>query len=363
MVKLVGMVAGIKINDEMWCISRILNGLYKMNIAIGKVNYVCDLPEKNEPDRQAYTDILSYNGKLYFIPAFAKNIAVYDVKLSTFSEINISNYFKKSAGEFNIGGGCIYGEWLYLYPCLSNLLIRINVQNGEVEINDSFIKNNNLKKDIFAYHKRHCQIGNKLYIALASYDGVLCIDMENYEYKTYSIPNNGSGYAAIIDVKDELWLAPHGDGAVVRYNMKSKLIEKLGEYPCGFNRSRGLAFSAFINCSNENLYLLPFAANMIIKVDIEKRIMQQLNIELSEPWLYDAMRDITSINIQSATKFDDKYYLFSESLNRMFIVSCTGEINEVEFCLEEYKSRKTDAIYIKECRGFALSDFLSYIYP
>ena len=360
MNKIMGMVASVNINDEMWCVSRIWDGLYKVCITTGKVDYVCELPEKNELDRQAYTDILYCEGKLYFIPAFAKNIAVYDINEEKIAEINVSQYFIGREGEFNIGGGCIYGNWLYLYPCLSNILMRINIKNYMTEVDTSYIYDNNLKKgEIFAYHRRHYQINNELYIALASFDGVLCIDMNKFQFKVIPIPNNDSGYAAVVQLDSELWLAPNKKGAIVRYNIQNHRIERFENYPSEFKRSNGLAFSDFVCFNSDELYLLPFCANMIIKINAEKKTMEELKIRFSEPWLAAVMEDISSINIQSSKRYDDKYYLLSESLNRMLVISSDGEIAEVQFNDEDEDMNNT--IFVKESRGFVLHDFLSYV--
>lgn len=361
MKKLVGMVAGACVDDEWWCISRILNGLYKFNLSTEQVEYICDLPEKNELDKQAYTDVILCGKELYFIPAFAKNVAIYDIEQGKFTEINILKYMAEGDKGFNIAGGAVYGEWLCLYPCLASSIIRINIKTKMIDTNNFYIETTGIKKDIFAYHKRHFQSDSGLYIALASYDGVLYIDIEKFEFYIIDIPNDGTGYSAIVKIEDDLWLAPNKEGAIVKYNIVNKRNEKIKEYPPKFRRNNDLAFSDFMYFGDDNLYLLPFAANMFIRIDKKQETMYKLELNFSEAWLLSVMDDITSINIHSSKRQGEKYYLFSESLNRMLIFDQDEKMDEKQFLLKICDKIGEKTINAKESRGFGLSDFLKYL--
>ncbi len=72
MSKLMGISAGVKVGDDWWCISRIVNGLYKMDLTTEKTEYICKMPEKNSLGKQAYIDILYLKNRLFIIPGFAK---------------------------------------------------------------------------------------------------------------------------------------------------------------------------------------------------------------------------------------------------------------------------------------------------
>lgn len=356
MEKLSKMTVGTLVKNEWWCISRTFDGLYKMNLYNKSIECVCKMPEKNQPDKQAYIDILSLDDELYFIPAFAKNIAVYNITTKLMKQIDISDLSKE--GEFSFAGACVYNNWLLLYPCFSTKFVRINLKTLQIDVNDTFIIDNELNKGNFAFHKRHFQEKKIIYIAIACEDAVVCVDIENFSFKMLKIDNNQTGYSAITKSGDDLWLAPTGNGNIVKYKMTNGKTKFLGEYPNGFKRSEGVSFSGFFDISDTKVGLAPFAANMFLCIDKNSGEITKYIINFKKKWLLSVMEDIRIINVHSVQKCGGKFYISSESLNRLLIIDKDGKVFEREYTT---MLREKDIIVVNESAGFDLKEYIDYM--
>lgn len=356
MYKTLGIVAGICVDNEWWCISRKIDGLYKLDIHTGNISHICELPEKNQIDKQAYTDIISYKNKLIFIPAFAKNVAIYDIEKEKLDMIEIFDYLRGCEG-IGIGGGVVYKDWLVLYPCLADVFIRINLNTNEIKVSKSVREMVGIDLEIFSYHKRHFQENNELYIPMAGYDAVFTVDIENFEFSIINIPNGESGFSGIIKIENELWLSPVKEAAIVKYNIENSEIKRYNSYPKFFKRNKTLAFSGLIDLG-EYICILPFAANMFLKINKSTGTMDELVIHYEMPWYTAVLEDVTLINIHSFIYVDGKCFMFSELLNEIIMITKDNDILELPLIFEGSDNVISQCIDVNEARHFRLSEYL-----
>ncbi len=360
MSKLMGISAGVKVGDDWWCISRIVNGLYKMDLTTEKTEYICKMPEKNSLGKQAYIDILYLKNRLFIIPGFAKKIAVFDIVSYQMSEIDIEPFYGGDGESFNVAGGCIYKQWLLLYPCMSSIFIRVDLQTLEVVVDDTFIDGNELKGRVFSYHNRHFQKKEKIYIALATYDGVVCVNVEEFSFYLIKIANSQTGYSAIMQVDDELWLAPNSVGDIVKYDMTRGTVERFGDYPKFFRRNNELAFCDFFCINNTNIILVPCMANMFLDIDRSTGEIKEYVIESEKKILLSTRESVNYIYIHNVKKCRCSCYLSSDLLNSLLIINEKGNIKK-SYLIENAERIMDNVISVKESEGFDLEQYIKYL--
>ncbi len=338
---LLGMCCGLKDGNNYWCLSSIFDGLYKMDLQTGEVEFVVELPEKNIFGKQMYSEILRYKNSLYMIPYFADNVAVVNINTFDVSVIVLENKLleqKKIESEkyhsWSIAGGCIYKNWLILYPGMGTYIYRI-------ELDTKFIKKlcfteevqryyaNSIYSDYYIDQGSHYLKDTYLYIPLSCMDAVIKLDIQNFKIKYYYIDNNNTGYCAIAYANKTFWLAPKRKGAFVRWDELNNKIIRMEQYPLGFERKEWRSFLRMIPYKDK-VYVLPCYANMLLIIDAKKNILLDGSFEKITDRDYEKhMYMESTMLVRSVQLYGDDLFIISGLANELIVYNLTENIRYI----------------------------------
>ncbi|MDR1687117.1 MAG: hypothetical protein LBS21_00710 [Clostridiales bacterium] len=178
--------------ENYWFANRWYNALIKMNRKSGETQYIGTFPGEAIFQTDLYFGCLYFNGKVYFGPQNAKNIAIYDIEKSQFKTMEL-----RALEELNCQLDRVENntprfmfvisdddKYIYLSPTRSYpAIIRINIQSQEAEYITDYLR---------AIDERYFKF---------------------YEYYSFK--------KCFVD-GDILWIPSSKSNAVIKYNMQTK---------------------------------------------------------------------------------------------------------------------------------------------
>lgn len=318
------------------------NALCSTNIQSGLTEIIDFFPnEKNEP--LLYCGIYRLNNKLLLSPYMGKSgLLLYDLEEKTFSPIDIDIKDKKI---INFRGNRVvhYKDDLFVF-CFVPVILKINLSNKKIQ----YIKYPQLNTDKNVIGQITCR-DQKVYISCSVRNIIFIFDLQNESFRYEYLANTINGINTIAIDGNNLWMTGKKK-EVLMWNTENNTINCFREFPQRFCKiydiDEGL-FSDSILFENQ-LFLIPLYANMIVKFDIDKTAMEEIFIP-------DEEEDENSLR-KKGRFFYAKYNLVKRvDENLFFISSKTKNIYILNMRSSEITILKTKLIQCKEYQKEILS--------
>ncbi len=259
----VGFQGGVYVDSKFWFPSLVGNALLCCDDK-GKVEYVGKfLNEREDSDMALYGEVLSYRDKLIFTPLRTQSIAVYDLTCKKFESIYIKK--KSDAVEGMFLAAVIWNDYLYLFPFYYRGILKVNLNNWDIEVIDSWIAHVDkfiISSEAPYFRSDFVQKDSFIYIAFCNAPAVLEFDLSTDKFKIYNVGN--TGYSSIAFDGTNFWLAPRTMGNLVCWNLKKKKISYYGNFPAGY--CHGGAVGSF--CFDKYWWIFPERGNSVLKVNV-----------------------------------------------------------------------------------------------
>ena len=227
-----------------WFTARDFNGLFKMNANTYKVEFVGQFPDEDIEGHRLYTGIAECNGKLYFAPYNAQNIAIYDKEKSSFYSITLRNDIKDISNKFyNV---LAFDKYIFIYGFKANTIIRIDSQTDIV----NYINFSDDYNSIY-YTFSSCIYNDKIYSVSPSNNSILCLNPSDMSYKNIQIEENIDANSNILGTTSLLFIITQG--SVMGFDVENKKFVKTNinrNEISYFHESKGCiySFSAYKKC-------------------------------------------------------------------------------------------------------------------
>ncbi len=333
---------------DFWFTAYDFNALFKMDRQTWKTEYIGSFPGEPFDGKKLYGQIAGYNGKLYFSPAFADEIAEYDT---------VNRIFKKTRFREKVEGEELcstrgpkfnevfqYQRWLFFIGNTCPALIRLDVETGEIDsFSDWRDSLGRLTVNFDGYHfKSACVVGTKIAMAALNANAVVVFDMESCTSEVYEVGRRKNGYTGICFDGDNYWLSPRFGGPVIRWNPE-KGYKEYGDYPDGFVGGRGGFWD--LRYLNDCVWLFPNQANMALKINVQEESI--LVAEEFQPECHEAGGAPS--------------YIFSKIINGA-IFAHTGKTSRLIEFDGAGNQRREEAVCITEVDSHLLNDIQSNIF-
>lgn len=336
------------------------NAVFKVNLNTENCSYIGMFPDEKINGKRLYTKALYINGKVYFVPASAKRIAVLDVyseemDMLDIEEVDVKKYpFYKSNAKFN--GGIVYQNWIYMIACTYPGIIRIDSETNQIVYFHDWVGDGR-----FVFRKSPVIDQHEFYIPSVINNKVLKFDMDTNIGKLYSVGVHNTGCWSMCKYGEEFWIAPKNPGAVICWNPNTDKINEYKNYPEGF-QDNGFAFTKIYVSQNE-LYLIPAYANMGIKISPKDGCMSNSGIfEQKENLIVKFMIETeNAYYLKILDGEDEKYFYLNMETNqiRTYLFKFSEGLENYKY--EYYKKIAGNTNILKEKKSFQLNDFLQAV--
>lgn len=259
--------AFVKWNEKIaYAASYKYNALFKVSISNGEAEYLQMFPDEKPNGVRLFTVAISCGEKIYFVPATADHIAVYEpdknnlynLHLETVDQEKYLHY--KSNAKFN--GGMVIDRYIYMTPCTYPGFIRINSDNDVIEYYNNWVGDGN-----YLFRKSLLIDENIIYLPSTINNKILRIDTNTCSGELISIDTKVGGWWSMCKQGDNFWLAPQIPGPIVKWDTKENIITEFGNYPMNFE-GKDFYFTKVFRRGNQ-IVLIPAKANMGIILHTE----------------------------------------------------------------------------------------------
>lgn len=255
-----GFCCGIEADGSFWFPSVVGNAL--MRRKDGKTVYIGNFPEETYEYLPLYSRVQLYKKMLIFIPWSAKKICTYNMETGEFSAIPWKGITEIADEPFR--NAVIKEQYMYLFAGTYNGILKINLENWDMELQDEWIKKMPpvLHPERAWFASGYCVVGeNKIYLASEKTNAVMLYDLSDENYYIWQVGD--SVYLSMAYDGADFWLAPYGGESIIRWNSCSGMVQK---YNCFSENHITSSYYSALVCDGV-CWFFPIAANaMVLKI-------------------------------------------------------------------------------------------------
>ncbi len=260
--------------ESFWCTAYEYNALFKIDKATWQVEYAGCFPHEKLDGLRLYTAIAKCDGRLFFAPGRAEEIAVFDIGSKTFTKIQIkkpdSIALVKNSHHLKFCDIVLRGDYLYFVPCSYPAFVELNIATGEVCYYSDWLSKLsgyiNDPLEAFFWHKS-AMIGSSFFVAACNANAVVSFNMDTRTSIAHEVGSASNRYSDICYDGERLWMAPRHDGPIVAWDPKTGRWTEFGAYPEEFSNAK-YSFNDIVY-SNGHVWAFPNKANATLKINVQ----------------------------------------------------------------------------------------------
>ncbi len=350
----------VQIGNELYFFAINFNGLYKISLTEKKLEFLGIVPDESNYKKHLYKSIVEANGKLYMAPMHGEEIAVYDLEKKKINKIKLKH--KVDGMPYKFGGALVHDNKIYLVPARYPCLVIIDTITQEVMYLDDLIDELKLKEpdEVFALNG-YFICDNQLYIAPVLKNILIKIELDNYEVEIIEIGYATEGFVSMCEDCDgtHIWFVQSYNPAIIRYNKKNGECKIYNDFPLGFE-CNGCPYINII-CDEDKVYAIANQTNMTIMIDKTSGAMSEAK--------WDEQRKETEFNDWKvkhyfAKRLMDKKILLANADDNSFYIIDENEQSEEFYIIDEYSKERLlfgRNIRVYEEPEYGLTSYIKYI--
>lgn len=205
-------------NQDIIFASGSFNGLFRANIESGKAVLMGTFPDEEELCSHLYGGVQRYGDYILFIPAWAKNFAVYDVKQDMFCKIGIEigqNGKLNSKYNFAYYANILVGKNVYVFGYDRPEIICIDMESLEAYKYDKWqeqLMQFGEREGGPYFYKDICMIGYSLFLVTGQNNCIVELNMNTDQIYIHPVGTDGSYYNTIAYDGTYFWLTEQTQG-------------------------------------------------------------------------------------------------------------------------------------------------------
>ena len=264
-------------NETIWMSDMRINALFKMSAERWEPVFAGSFPEEKEYLRENYFPLYLrpalLDGRLYFPPFSAKQIAIYSIEDNAFEKVR----YKTTEDTTNDGGdfseAIAYGNYIYFIPRRYPAIIRLDTVTKELSYHSDWVEA--LEKlignvwDVYFFFP--LSVGRTVMLAACGTNVVVEFDMEACTSIIHEVGKSGYRYSGICFDGECYWLSPRNNTPLVKWNPTTGETKEFIQL---HTEDKGMQ-SSFLPCvfCFGYVWLLPMMADHAIKIDVSTDII------------------------------------------------------------------------------------------
>lgn len=252
-------------DQYIWFFQLSSNKLIKVNKATFEVEDTISVSmERSFEYRACNYHIIDAGNKLLLLMGKSKNIYEYEIETQSLKSYPLDIEMRSFHSEVVIKKD----EKLHLFPYGDNRIWKYDCNSGIAT------KKKCMEHKVVKAARCHELIGNDVYMADSGNNRIYKYNLVNHSCMEIQVGDKNSKYWGIKKA-GEYFVLPHMNKKIITlWNEKTGEIAKLVDFPKQYGCLTG---SAYLNMfeKNGNMYIFPFYANMILKIDVQNRLITQ----------------------------------------------------------------------------------------
>lgn len=216
--------------EYLWGAAREFNGLFRIEPETYKVQYMGQFPGEKAEGYRLFWGIAECDGKLYFCPYNAENIAVYDKKSAQFSTLLLREDIRGVGKKFaNI---TVHKNNVYLVGSRVYSIVQLNTVTEKITYIENWVNELREKKSERLEYliTGGCVCKESIYCLSADGKGMLCVSLNDLTYNYIPLKSNSAeGFSKVINEEEVLWMRPNKKGYISYYDLNLGDLSELEE--------------------------------------------------------------------------------------------------------------------------------------
>lgn len=250
--------------DYVWFIQLNTNKLLKIRKDTLKIEKIITIPYEPVYKQRNYNyHVIDCGNQLGIVFGGSKNLYIYNIQTEEIEVCNVCQNGHRLTSEIVINKD----NELFLFPYNSREVMTYSIKEKKVQEKIIFPQKVKLSK-------QYEQIKDEIYSVDYDSNTIYKIDLNNNKYSSIKVGSNKNKYWGIKKAGD-FFVLPHTDKKTITlWNEEKEEVIELSDFPPKYDCIKGNAYLSMYS-KDENVYLIPFYANMILKIDtIQKEISQ-----------------------------------------------------------------------------------------
>lgn len=222
------LIDAVVYENRVWFCTYGVNALFSMDMIMGEAVMETELPGGEFGTQRLYQAMRLVGSKIYFVPFFARDIAVYDVNRKEFQTIELDERILQcKEGMPLFTGGEVHGNYIFFYAGYGNAIVRLDANTDRVEYITDWIKDIKKlidNKNVYFYGKS-VWVKDKLIIPFYNANAVLELSPETMECKVYRPGTETRRYQAICFDGENYWLSSEELLGLVKWKPQLSRVE------------------------------------------------------------------------------------------------------------------------------------------
>jgi hypothetical protein len=319
-------------DSHIYCTVKNLNALFRMDKVTWALELVGSFPGEKNYIQAHYASLYPLptenNGKMYFPPFLAKEIATYSSSSGVFEKIPFPRVIngKEIIGSFR--GSVAYRKYVFFTPYLYPAIIRLDTETNEVACFSDWVEpiNKYRSQPDQPFFMHPVVVGNSIWLVSHLSNAVVEFDMETCSSTVHEVGHKEFRFNGICCSGEEFWLSPFSNFTpLVKWNPKSGAIKEFSEIHID-KQDTGCFSIAFCN---GYVWLFPVMGKHAVKIDVTSD-----NVSIAFAFYFSDEKNIEGQykNKNLRTKVhNDTIFAFCE-INKLFIeYNCATKMRREEF--------------------------------
>lgn len=253
--------------EYLWFSSQAINCLFKLSKATFELCFVGVFPEEDAYSPLLYKDVVEKDGKLYFAPCDARDMAVYDIATGEFEKVNLKLEIKCGVKpDFHKFRSAIaYGSKIFCIPGGYSAIVSYDTDTGEIAAYpfwDGLLEKLTFSSEAFRFIEATV-FENRLILPSAEANAFVDFNMNTGNLAVVKLGKAKQSYRGATVYNDKCCFAPWRDGGAIIYKFEDNLPYTVKGLP---NTSYG--YFPAVNYKNE-LYFFPVKGDEIYVINTD----------------------------------------------------------------------------------------------
>ncbi len=251
----------------LWFSSWTFNGLFRINKETWATEHMGIFPNEPADGMALYRSISNVNGKLYFPPLCASEMAIYDLKKKSFSKIDLKM-------DCDFVGSIQCDQYLYFIPENGESILRYNtIAETAEQISEWVQPLKRLWKHSTAIgFGNSTKINNLIVMPALGAPAVVILDMLTSKTEVVSVGRKSGGYSGVCYDGENCWLAPRDIDGIVKLNLITKQFREFENPFQNFEQNEDFYYASSLYL-NGFVWLFPYFGKSAIKIDVNTEVI------------------------------------------------------------------------------------------
>ncbi len=337
--------------DRLCCLDKILGYVVEINIPNRKVENVLKLPNSINLDDESRTLIHYYDDKIIVLPNNENGVYICDFCENKWIRNELENTSK--TGFYLFSSSKVVDDYLYLFPFTEPHIIKYDLKANRIEFSENLFETlkKYFKEDFISINAPAWINERTVAGCISQNNHIFFYDLDTQKTEIYGFDMDGCIITSVASVEDSLLFHDKRNQKTYKVNMTTRNIE--GDLSSGNKRARITG----VNSKFAVLELVDSDMFCILNKDLNSVYVHNETLKFEERF----------VESDGVIVFGEETgYYYNKILRKLFMVSCKGEVDEIEVFKDmDFSSCDMKTGYgkriVKESIIYNLKDFISEI--